>query len=86
MSCDVPSLLAINLARAHQVLGLSQRLITPSLSSFSISCLEVFSRPAEALGHVVLEIGLAPGLMLILIGATAAKLADSPVSSGKANG
>ena len=82
----MPLLLAMNLAGAHQVLGLSQHLITPSLSSLSMSCLDAFSRPAGALGHVVLQTSLAPGLILILIGATAAKLADSSVPDEKANG
>ena len=67
------------------MLSMSQLLITPSFSSFSISCLEAFSRPTGARGHMVLQTGLAPRLMLTLIGATAAKLADSSVADEKAN-
>ena len=79
-----PSLLATKQQGAHQVEGLSQRLITPSMRSCSISFLEDFSIPAGGLGHVVRFTGLAPGLTLILMGATLAKEEESPKVSEKA--
>ena len=71
-SLEEPSRLAMKQAGAHQGLGLSQHLITPSLRSLSMSFLEDFESHAGALEHVVHLFGLAPRLTLILMGATAA--------------
>ena len=70
----------------HQGEGLSHLLITPSLRSWSINFFADFSIPAGGLGQVVLLTGLAPGLTLILIGATLAKEEGSPKESENARG
>merc|ERR1711954_253683 len=85
-SLGEPSLLATKRQGEHQEEGLSHLLITPSLRSWSTNFFAGFSIPAGDLGHVVLFTGLAPGLTLILMGATLAKEEGSTKKSEDASG